>query len=528
MSLAPRIHILPQYLANQIAAGEVIERPASVIKELLENSLDAKATQINIELQQGGIEGILVQDNGAGVHADDMLLTLSPHATSKIKSTEDLANIITLGFRGEALASISSVSELTLTSLQQGDAHAWQVKTKGRDIEAQLQPAAHPLGTSVQVKHLFYNTPARRKFLRTAKTEWQYCEEVIQRILLSRFNIDFTIKHNDKQIGRYPASDIKTRIAKVLSTGFTDVAHEIDASTTHLHLTGFVAPSEFTRGSHDWQHFYINGRMVKDKLIQHAMRQAFGESLHPGRYAAYVLYLTIDPTHVDVNVHPTKHEVRFHNARLIHDFIVKTVQDALQTTQMHTKTAAAYITPITQTRIENEKRTMGEFLTVLNQQLIITKTETGLGIVDLHAYFAHQAFEMLSQKNITRQPLLTPQSSKVSQTQAVNILQHQQQLQDLGFLIDQLGEQQFLLREIPAILARANTEELWQVLLTNSSNDWIKALSCIALPSDGIILPRTEIEHILDHIDTIKESTRCPHGLKVCQRWTTGEIQAQG
>ncbi len=523
MSELPRIQILPNFLANQIAAGEVIERPASVIKELLENSLDAGATKINIEVTQGGMDGILVQDNGVGVHPEDMLLTLSPHATSKVKTSEDLEKIMTLGFRGEALASMSSVSELTLTSMQKHNPHAWQVKAKGREGAAQIQPAAHPIGTSVEVKHLFYNTPARRKFLRSVRTEWQYSEEIIQRVLLSRFDVDFTISHNGKQIARYPIQAKEDRIAKVLSPGFIEAAHVIDASITHLHLSGFVAPSDFTRSSYDWQHFYINGRMVKDKLIQHAMRQAFGESLYPGRYATYVLYLNIDPTYVDVNVHPTKHEVRFHNARWVHDFIVKSIQDALQTPTTQIIKNVSYIAPLVQTK--NIVRTSGEFLTVLNQQLIISKTEQGLGIVDLHAYYAHQAAQILSQDNITRQPLLTAQIFKVSKAQAAFILQQQDKLQDIGFLIDQLGEQQFVLREIPAILSRADILELWEKLLQSDPNEWIKTLSCYAIPAAGLILSRVEIEQILDAIDTLPADARCPHGLKVWQMWSLDEMR---
>jgi DNA mismatch repair protein MutL len=523
MSESPRIHILPNFLANQIAAGEVIERPASVIKELLENSLDAGATKINIEVTQGGIDGILVQDNGVGVHPDDMLLSVSPHATSKVKTSEDLEKIMTLGFRGEALASMSSVSELTLTSMQKDNSHAWQVKAKGREGAAQIQPAAHPLGTSVEVKNLFYNTPARRKFLRSPRTEWQYSIDLIQRVLLSRFDVDFTISHNGKQMARYPIQDKKDRIAKVLSPAFIDAAHVIDASITHLQLSGFVAPSDFTRSSHDWQYFYINGRMVKDKLIQHALRQAFGESLYPGRYAAFVLYLTIDPTYVDVNVHPTKHEVRFHNARWVHDFIVQSIQDALQAPKMQTLKNISYTAPLVQTK--SISRMSGEFLTVLNQQLIISKTENGLGIVDMHAYHAYQATQILSQDNITRQPLLTAQTFIVSNAQSIWLLQHQQKLNDLGFLIDQLGEQQFVLREIPAILSRADISELWEQLLQTDPNDWITTLSCHAIPSAGLVLSRVEIEQILDAIDTLQASARCPHGLKVWQTWSLDDMR---
>ncbi|MFA6058656.1 MAG: DNA mismatch repair endonuclease MutL [Taibaiella sp.] len=518
-----RIHLLPNFLANQIAAGEVIERPASIVKELLENSLDAGATKITIEMMQGGIDSILVQDNGLGVHPEDMLLTLSPHATSKIASTEDLACIQTLGFRGEALASISSISELTLMSAQENQPHAWQVKAKGRDVLPIKQPAAHPVGTSVHVKNLFYNTPARRKFLRSSRTEWQYAEEIIQRILLSRFDIDFSITHNDKIIGRYPVSEKKLRIAKVLSSAFIDIAHPLDANTMHLNLTGFVAPSDFTRSSYDWQYFYVNGRIVKDKLIQHAVRQAFGESLYPGRYAAYVLYLTLDPTLVDVNVHPTKHEVRFHNTRLVHDFIVKTIQDALQSPTVPIVKTARLSQPL----IPAEKilRSTGEFLTNLNNQLMISQTEKGLGILDLHAYYAYQAQQLLSQHPIARQPLLTAQTFKVSAKQELWLIQNQDHLNNIGFIIDQLGENNWVIREIPAVLSRADIHQLWASLLTTTPDNWIELLSCVAIPKEGIILSSIEREQILDNIATLPELARCPHGLKIWQEWSLDEIR---
>jgi DNA mismatch repair protein MutL len=458
-----------------------------------------------------------------GVHPEDMLLTLSAHATSKIASSSDLERIMTLGFRGEALASISSVSELTLTSAQAHYPHAWRVKAQGRDILPIVQPAAHPVGTSVHVQKLFYNTPARRKFLRSARTEWQYTEEVIQRVLLSRFDVDFSITHNDKKIARYPIAEKKSRIAKVLSPAFIEVAHPIDACTTHLHLTGFVAPSDFTRSSYDWQYFYINGRMVKDKLIQHAMRQAFGERLYPGRYAAYVLYLTLDPAHIDVNVHPTKHEVRFHNTRLVHDFIVKTIQDALQSPMMETVKTPRYTQPLVQA--EKLSRTSGEFLTCLNNQLLISKTAKGLGIIDIHAYYAYQAHHVLSQSPIARQPLLTAQSFSVSAKQGSWLLHHQDHIHNIGFTVDQFGDKTWILREIPAVLSRADTHQLWATLLTTTPNDWIALLSCVAIPQEGIVLSSVEREQMLDSIDTFPESARCPHGLKVWQCWSLDEMR---
>lgn len=518
-----RIHILPTFLANQIAAGEVIERPASVVKELLENSLDANATHIRIDISQGGLENIRVEDNGQGVHPDDMLLTISAHATSKIHKTEDLENITSLGFRGEALASISAVSQLTLTSLQANGVHAWQVKASGRDSSPCVQPAAHPIGTSVQVAELFYNTPARRKFLKSARTEWQYTEEVIQGILLSRFDVDFSLHHNGKKLARYPIESAAHRIAKVFSPAFIEVAHVIDAKTTQLELTGFVAPCDFTRSSYDWQYFYVNGRRVKDKLIQHAMRQAFADLLYPGRYAAYVLYLKLDPSHLDVNVHPTKHEVRFAAPRLVHDFIVKSVQEVLHLPKVFEKKTASHT--IAKAMIDTPLAAGGEFLTVLNQQLIISKTETGLGLIDLHAYFSYQAYQCLNKENITRQPLFPVQTFQVSDKQQAIILQNHEALTQLGFIIDAISADHCVLREIPAILSRATTEQLWKILLNTSATEYITQLSCAAIPQTGIHLSTTEITHMLETIDTLPQNARCPHGFKVWQIWSPEEIR---
>ncbi len=532
-----RIHILPTHLANQIAAGEVIERPASVVKELLENSLDAKANQIKIEIVDGGLSKIRVQDNGLGVHPEDMLLTLSAHATSKISAAEDLAQIMTLGFRGEALASISSVSELSLTSAQKDNPHAWQVKAKGRDIAPHMQAAAHPVGTSVEVQHLFYNTPARRKFLRSSSTEWLYTEEVIRRILLSRFDVDFSVQHHHKKIDRYPITDKEDRIAKVLSPAFIEVAHRIDAKTTQLHLTGFVAPGDFSRSSHDWQYFYLNGRMVKDKLIQHALRQAYADQLYPGRYAAYVLYLSLDPAFVDVNVHPTKHEVRFQNARLVHDFIAKSVIEALQEEApgqlRHCELSCAIQVPhstlasepgLLRRSARNDGKT-GELVTVINNQLIITQIENGLGVIDLHAYFAYQAHHVLQQQPITREPLLNPQSFKISAKQQDWIIQNQAWLKNLGFVIDQIGEHHCLMREIPAILSHADISELWEVLLKMESPEDIALLSCKAVPKSGMILSSAQTLHILDTVEALPLNACCPHGLKIWQTLSLDELR---
>ncbi len=543
-NFTPRIHILPPQLANQIAAGEVVERPASVIKELLENSLDAGASDIIITVTQGGLERICVQDNGCGIHPDDMVLALSPHATSKITCSEDLIQIMSLGFRGEALASISAVSRLTLTSAQQNSVHAFKIQCDENKKGLELMPAAHPVGCSVEVCDLFYNTPARRKFLRSARSEWQYTEEVIKRILLSRFDVSFTLLHQGKKT-HYPAvknNDFAARITKVLSGAFIATAQYVEASATDLQLTGFVAPSSFTRSSYDWQYFYVNGRMVKDKLLQHALRLAFANSLHPGRYPAYVLYLTVSPQMVDVNVHPTKHEVRFQHARLVHDFIVSSVQDVLQTSEvLHSASLPSkdhafanpyvpstfYSSPVCAHTDRALTRKLGHYLTVLNQQIIISETSQGLGLVDLHAYYAYQAYQLMinNTEKVCMQAYLTPHSFKVSAAQDHLLLEQHAELMALGFMIDQIGEAFWAMREIPAVLAHAECDALVQTLLSvlpqdRTREDRIAALACCATPATGLSLTGTEIEQILDNVEALDGHARCPHGLKVWQLWS--------
>jgi len=329
-----RIKLLDSQLANQIAAGEVIERPASVIKELLENSLDAGATQIEVHVEQGGLQLIRVRDNGGGIHKDDLALALSRHATSKIHNLAELERINTLGFRGEALASIASISRLTLSSLFQGEATAWQVTAEGRDPEAQLQPIPHPQGTSIEIRDLFFNTPARRKFLRSEKTEFSHIEEVIKRIALSSFSIGFLLKHNQRTILQLPPAhtqqEQEIRVAKICGETFMENALAIEMEAVGLKLRGWIALPVFTRSQPDLQYFYVNGRIIRDKVVTHAVRQAYHDVMYGGRHAAFVLFFDIDPSIVDVNVHPTKHEVRFRDSHLVHDFIFKSLHRALE------------------------------------------------------------------------------------------------------------------------------------------------------------------------------------------------------
>ena len=326
------IQLLSPQLANQIAAGEVVERPASVVKELLENSLDAGATKIEVDIEKGGHKRIRIKDNGSGIVKSELQLALSRHATSKITTLDDLEQILSLGFRGEALASISSVSRLTLTSRTESQGEAWQAYCEGREMAVNIQPAAHPVGTTIDVADLFYNTPARRKFLRTEKTEFQHIEEVIKRIALSYPKVSFVLKHNDKVAKRFiadKAGSLATRIGAVVGQKFVQNAVHISTEYEGLHIDAWLGNEAMLRSSNDCQFSFVNGRGMRDKLIMHAIRQAYESVWGVVEQPSFVLYLTVNPKDVDVNVHPAKHEVRFQQGRLVHDFICKTVSDAL-------------------------------------------------------------------------------------------------------------------------------------------------------------------------------------------------------
>ena len=328
-----RINLLSPRLANQIAAGEVVERPASVVKELLENSLDAGASQLDIDVEQGGVRRIKIRDNGTGIMKDDLSLALSRHATSKITTLDDLEAVCTLGFRGEALASISSVSRMHLTSCAENETEAWRVEAEGKDMATAIRPASHPQGTTIDVRDLFFNTPARRKFLRTEKTEFAHLEEVVKRLALSRYETGFRLSHNGKQVyDLRPVTDqlhAEHRLATLLGKKFIENSLTLDVEAAGLRLWGWIGLPTFSRSQADLQYFFVNGRVVKDKLVAHAVRQAYRDVLYNGRHPTFVLYLELDPATVDVNVHPTKHEVRFRDGRLVHDFLFSRIHKAI-------------------------------------------------------------------------------------------------------------------------------------------------------------------------------------------------------
>lgn len=351
----PRIKCLPQLLANQIAAGEVIEHPASVVKELLENAIDAGATDIEVSLVQGGLEKIIIRDNGCGIMADDLPLALTRHATSKLDKPTDLFAIKSMGFRGEALASIAAVAKLTLASRPKTQDEAWSLRWLNPAEAPECLPAAHPFGTSVTVAELFYNTPVRRKFLRSERTELLAIETSIKRLALAHPHIRFSLKHNDKVLLQLASAQTQIqraqRVSQLLSTAFLQQAIYIDIHHQGLHLEGWLSTHTFHRNQHDWIYWAVNQRPVRDKVLLHAFKQVYAYSLPPDRYPACVLSLNLDPQLVDVNIHPTKHEVRFRESRLVHDFIVQALTAALapeegsETSHNHTETVFSATVP---------------------------------------------------------------------------------------------------------------------------------------------------------------------------------------
>jgi len=525
-----RIQLLSQRLSNQIAAGEVVERPASVAKELLENSLDAGADRIDIELENGGIKLIRVRDNGIGVNKDDLPLALSRHATSKISTLDDLEAIVSLGFRGEALASISSVSRLTFTSRTRDAATAFQVETEGRDMNSSVKPAAHAIGTTVEVRDLFFNTPARRKFLRTENTELQRIDEMLRRIALSRFDVTFTMQHNGRVVHRFERAgteqEQQRRVAQVCGPAFVENSVFISFENNGLRLWGWVSLPTFSRSQADQQFFFVNGRVIRDKLVSHAIKQAYRDVLFHGRHPAFVLYLQVDPALVDVNVHPTKHEVRFRDGRLVHDFLFSALHRALadvrpadrlqdasahntdnadsmfsqQRMPMYSPGAtggnntyssthapsqqeirsqfAAYdtfrnnATPATSLpATEDDLPPLGYAVAQLHGIYILAQNALGLIIVDMHAAHERITYEHLkesvSHEGIKVQPLLVPMSVAISEAEADYAEAHQEMLHALGMSMDRMGPETVSIRQIPAILNKSDAEQILRDVLSD-------------------------------------------------------------
>lgn len=358
--MASRIQRLTSHLANQIAAGEVIERPASIVKELIENSLDAGSQQIDIDIDKGGIQRIRVRDDGHGIHKEDLILALDRHATSKIQTLDDLERIMTLGFRGEALASMSSVARVNLSSSTETTQHGWKIICDYRQERSSAPtPIAHARGTTVEVCDLFFNTPARRKFLKSEQTEFSHIETLIKRLSLSHFSIGFSLHHNKRPIYQlHPATDEaakEQRIATLCSRSFIENAIYIDMKSIDLRLWGWISLPTFSRNQNDLQYFYVNRRMVKDKLINHAVKQAYQDVLYSGRHPAFTLFIELDPRAVDVNAHPAKYEVRFRESRSVYDFVKQSLQKALANTRPIPQTIDLAVSTTKLSASSNEK-----------------------------------------------------------------------------------------------------------------------------------------------------------------------------
>ncbi len=516
----PAIRLLPDTLISQIAAGEVVERPASVLKELLENSLDAGATEISVNLMQGGIKQLKVTDNGGGMDAEDLPLAFARHATSKIASLDDLEQVRSLGFRGEALASIASVARVALTTRSGRAAHAWSLGVEGGAPGA-VQPAAHSGGTSVEVNDLYFNTPARRKFLRTEATEFGHCEDVYRRIALSRPDVAYSLRHNGRVISHLQAGDAARRIAAVAGEEFALAACALDEHSSGLRLSGFAGSPAFSRSSRDAQFAFVNGRFVRDKLLAHALRQAYQDMLHGDRHAAYVLFLELDPLGVDVNVHPAKTEVRFRDARAIHQFVFHAVSKALSGSAAQTGAAAVQPLPAAggvdlrrmpyqsslgvaqpaaayqamfsvppgpaalasgaaaSTAFERIRAgapltdesdaPLGYAMAQLHGIYILAQNRQGLVLVDMHAAHERILYEKLKgaldAQGMSTQKLLIAVSFNADRLDVATAEEHAGVLHQLGFDMAPLSPTALAVRAVPAMLATADVAELARALL---------------------------------------------------------------
>ena len=500
-SVQQPIRRLPSHLANQIAAGEVIERPASIVKELIENSLDAGAHRISVILKQGGLQLISVQDDGVGIPADELALALAPHATSKISQVEDLTAITSMGFRGEALASMGSVSRLQITSLSLGAERGWTVT--GPDAKDEPVPAAHPQGTTVTVQELFFNTPARRRFLRSERTEYRHCEDVVKRMALSRFDVEFTLQHNQRRIYKLPvaktANEQEQRIKRLCGPAFLQQAIRLEFQHGDMQLQGWLGLPEAARPQADLQYFFVNGRVIRDRVISHALRQAYADRIYPGRHPAYILYLTLDPAEVDVNVHPTKHEVRFHQGRLVHDFLVRCLNDALyqqgesstlpyahEPLDWHTPAPgnapaatgneptidisrlAELSTDYAVAPVNEVISPFGPVLAVLQNQYAVCEHPDGIILIDiphLQADDLLQQFHRQQESGVSRRPLLIPLTLTL-ETETAWIEDQQVRFEQLGFDLGVTGKHSLLLRRAPLLLEGMDLKRLLPAWLT--------------------------------------------------------------
>lgn len=469
-----RIQQLPSMVANQIAAGEVIERPASVVKELLENALDAKADAINIDIGYGGLNQIKVSDNGVGIVAEDLSLAIMAHATSKLKQLNDLYAITSMGFRGEALASIAAISRLTLSSKPENQTHAMMLRSDGT-----LMPCARSQGTTVDVLDLFFNAPVRKKFLKTPRGEYQAIEMVVKRFALSAPHVALTLRHDTKPLLTLAqASCEKTKLLRIkalLGKAFIENAIYIDVKQGDMHLVGWISAPTYQRSQNDKQWIYINQRMVKDKLIHHALKQVYEGLLDPGRFSTCVLYLNLPAHELDVNVHPTKHEVRFQQPRLVHDFILTHVRQALsgylpikvlpmsvsQPSCVVSKEAEAYVQQPLNLMPNKRMLTPSEWF-ILNKKFVMMRIHDQPYLVDIERIHQTWLLSVLRGETLPlkARPLLVPVSYPIDKADFQRIEQYQLLFMELGIHMDWISHEKVVIRTIPCLLPQLNLPQL--------------------------------------------------------------------
>lgn len=613
----PRIQQLSAQLANQIAAGEVVERPASVVKELVENAVDAGASRIEVDLDKGGARLVRVRDNGVGIPRDELALAVARHATSKIGSLDDLEAVASLGFRGEALASICSVSRASVTSRYQEakEAGGWRLVVNGHAEDVELTPAAHPVGTSVEVRDLFFNTPARRKFLRTERTELQRTEDVIKRLALAHPEVAFELRHNGRSLRSLPqAPDLvatEQRVAGVCGAAFMEHAVRVEVNEGPLQLRGWVASPTFSRAQADLQLFYVNGRVIRDRVIAHAVRQAYQDVLYHGRHPAFVLFLDVPADQVDVNVHPTKHEVRFREQRLVHGFLFGALRQALAEMRPEDRLARIREQPLAapeapepeprqsglglnfqsrpqppaaggsvRERMEVYSRLgrdsapasnpaaegalapgqqsenaaaalpavapgadvppLGYALAQLHGIYILAQNADGLVVVDMHAAHERITYERMKRardgSEVRSQRLLVPVNLAVSEREADRAETEQAALAELGLVLERLGPESLVVREVPAILAQADVEQLVRDVLSDlmahgssmrvreREDELLSTMACHGSVRANRQLTLAEMDALLRDMEATERSGQCNHGRPTWSLQTLAEI----
>ena len=561
--MSERIRTLSQFVANQIAAGEVVERPASVVKELLENSLDAGAKTIRVEVEEAGVRRVRVRDDGGGIHPDDLPLAVSRHATSKIATAADLAGVATLGFRGEALASAGSVSRLTITSRHADADCAWQINVSGGE-QREPRPAAHPLGTTVEVEDLFYNTPARRKFLKTERTELLHIQDTVKRTALANHDVGFELAAGSRSLDALSSTTQAGRVGALFGDAFMAESVAIDEFGTGMRLQGWVGLPTHSDRRAARQHFFVNGRAVRDRLAGHAVRQAYRDVLFHGRHPVFVLFFECPPAEVDVNVHPTKDEVRFRNSRDVHDFIFGKLAKTLR--DLRPADTRSHETPIPQSapgerqrplgfdvarpnteslaqmfdqagsyevggdgpRLEPGMPSLGYAIAQLHGIYVLAQNAEGLVVVDMHAAHERIVYERLKAQlhggAVQRQRLLVPVAVDVGVTQAEIIDSRAAEVEALGLVIERTGPGSVVVREVPTLLRAARLDELVRDLIADlvdygttdivreSQERLLAGAACHASVRANRELTVDEMNALLRDMETTPNAGQCNHG----------------